>query len=183
MNGTRPRSRPAICPARPSSTCASRAPPRSSTIRESTDRQYALAAKARELGWPNDRIIVIDEDLGLLGSGFVARSGFAPPHQANKRVLVAEGLLFLLMLALALVIGLKFLYFDGRVRQGKGPRSSRSMDCCWQRSFRMPPRLMRPRSPLMRPAARPMKQSIQLSGAGATQAPAPTNGGEGPGRG
>ena len=45
--------------------------------RESTDRQYALAAKARELGWPNDRIIVIDEDLGVSGSGFVARSGFA----------------------------------------------------------------------------------------------------------
>jgi DNA invertase Pin-like site-specific DNA recombinase len=33
--------------------------------RESTDRQYALAAKARELGWPADRIVVIDEDLGL----------------------------------------------------------------------------------------------------------------------
>ncbi|WP_275199662.1 recombinase family protein [Bradyrhizobium sp. CSA207] len=45
--------------------------------RESTDRQYTLAAKARELGWPNDRIIVIDEDLGLSGSSFVARSGFA----------------------------------------------------------------------------------------------------------
>ena len=45
--------------------------------RESTDRQYALAAKARELGWPADRILVIDEDLGLSGSGFVARSGFA----------------------------------------------------------------------------------------------------------
>ncbi len=45
--------------------------------RESTDRQYALAAKARELGWPDDRIIVIDEDLGLSGSGFVSRSGFA----------------------------------------------------------------------------------------------------------
>ena len=45
--------------------------------RESTDRQYALAAKARELGWPDDRITVIDEDLGLSGSGFVARSGFA----------------------------------------------------------------------------------------------------------
>ena len=72
-----PRSRPAICPARPSSTCASRAPPRSRTIASSTDRQYALAAKARELGWPADRIIVIDEDLGLSGSGFVARSGFA----------------------------------------------------------------------------------------------------------
>ena len=35
--------------------------------RESTDRQYALAAKARELGWPADRIVVIDEDLGLSG--------------------------------------------------------------------------------------------------------------------
>ena len=44
---------------------------------ESTDRQYALAAKARELGWAADRIVVIDEDLGLSGSGFVARSGFA----------------------------------------------------------------------------------------------------------
>ena len=46
--------------------------------RESTDRQYALAAKARELGWPADRRRRrIDEDLGLSGSGFVARSGFA----------------------------------------------------------------------------------------------------------
>ena len=45
--------------------------------RESTDRQYALATKARDLGWPDDRIIVIDEDLGLSGSGSVARSGFA----------------------------------------------------------------------------------------------------------
>ncbi len=45
--------------------------------RESTDRQYALEIKARELGWPDDRIIVIDEDLGLSGSGAVTRSGFA----------------------------------------------------------------------------------------------------------
>jgi DNA invertase Pin-like site-specific DNA recombinase len=45
--------------------------------RESTERQYALAAKAGELGWPADRILVIDEDLGLSGSGSVARSGFA----------------------------------------------------------------------------------------------------------
>ena len=45
--------------------------------RESTERQYALAAKARELGWPGDRIVVIDEDLGLSGSGSVARAGFA----------------------------------------------------------------------------------------------------------
>ena len=45
--------------------------------RESTARQYALAARARELGWPEERVIVIDEDLGLSGSGVVARSGFA----------------------------------------------------------------------------------------------------------
>jgi DNA invertase Pin-like site-specific DNA recombinase len=45
--------------------------------RESTDRQYALASKARALGWPDERVIVIDEDLGLSGSGAVARSGFA----------------------------------------------------------------------------------------------------------
>jgi DNA invertase Pin-like site-specific DNA recombinase len=45
--------------------------------RESTERQYALANKARELGWPEERILVIDEDLGLSGSGAVARSGFA----------------------------------------------------------------------------------------------------------
>ena len=45
--------------------------------RESTDRQYALAGRARDLGWPDERIIVIDEDLGLSGSGSVARAGFA----------------------------------------------------------------------------------------------------------
>src|ERR1700749_181907 len=45
--------------------------------RESTERQYARATKARELGWPDERIVVIDEDLGLSGSGSVARSGFA----------------------------------------------------------------------------------------------------------
>jgi DNA invertase Pin-like site-specific DNA recombinase len=45
--------------------------------RESTDRQYALATKARDLGWRDDCIIIIDEDLGLSGSGSVARSGFA----------------------------------------------------------------------------------------------------------
>jgi len=44
--------------------------------RESTERQYALASKAREFGWSDDRIVVIDEDLGLSGSGSVARSGF-----------------------------------------------------------------------------------------------------------
>ena len=36
-----------------------------------------MAHKASELGWPTDRVVVIDEDLGLTGSGAVARSGFA----------------------------------------------------------------------------------------------------------
>jgi DNA invertase Pin-like site-specific DNA recombinase len=45
--------------------------------RESTERQYALAAKAADLGWNAEHITVIDEDFGLSGSGSVARSGFA----------------------------------------------------------------------------------------------------------
>jgi DNA invertase Pin-like site-specific DNA recombinase len=45
--------------------------------RESTERQYALATKAADLGWSAERVTVIDEDLGLSGSGSVARSGFA----------------------------------------------------------------------------------------------------------
>ena len=45
--------------------------------RESTERQYALSHKAEDLGWPTDNIVIIDEDLGLSGSGAVARSGFA----------------------------------------------------------------------------------------------------------
>jgi len=45
--------------------------------RESTERQYALVHKATALGWPAARVVVIDEDLGLSGSGAVTRSGFA----------------------------------------------------------------------------------------------------------
>jgi len=45
--------------------------------RESTDRQYALVNKAADLGWVAGNVMVIDEDLGLSGSGAVARSGFA----------------------------------------------------------------------------------------------------------
>ena len=44
--------------------------------RESTDRQYALVGRAIELGWQREQVSVIDEDLGLSGSGAVARSGF-----------------------------------------------------------------------------------------------------------
>ena len=45
--------------------------------RESTARQYALVEKACELGWAKEQVIVIDQDLGLSGSGSVQRSGFA----------------------------------------------------------------------------------------------------------
>src|SRR5438309_3029909 len=45
--------------------------------RESTQRQYALASRATTLGWPSQQVIVVDEDLGLSGSGIVERNGFA----------------------------------------------------------------------------------------------------------
>ena len=31
---------------------------------------------SRELGWPTERVLVIDKDLGLSGSGSVMRAGF-----------------------------------------------------------------------------------------------------------
>ena len=45
--------------------------------RESTERQYALADRAVELGWPREQVTVVDEDLGLSGSSTDKRSGFA----------------------------------------------------------------------------------------------------------
>ena len=45
--------------------------------RESTARQYALVEKASQLGWAKEQVTVIDEDLGMSGSGFAERSGFA----------------------------------------------------------------------------------------------------------
>src|SRR5580704_2348425 len=45
--------------------------------RESTARQYALAEKPCQLGWPKDQVIVIDDDLGLSGASMDKRSGFA----------------------------------------------------------------------------------------------------------
>ncbi len=44
---------------------------------ESTQRQYALVERAIELGFSRDQIVVIDEDLGISGSGLSDRSGFA----------------------------------------------------------------------------------------------------------
>ena len=35
--------------------------------RESTERQYAFAEQAVAFGWPRDRVLTIDEDLGKSG--------------------------------------------------------------------------------------------------------------------
>jgi DNA invertase Pin-like site-specific DNA recombinase len=44
---------------------------------ESTRRQYALADRAVALGWSRARVRLIDQDLGVSGSGMVDRGGFA----------------------------------------------------------------------------------------------------------
>jgi DNA invertase Pin-like site-specific DNA recombinase len=44
---------------------------------ESTQRQYALVERAVELGFSREQVVVIDEDLGVSGSGLSDRSGFA----------------------------------------------------------------------------------------------------------
>src|ERR1700712_5549547 len=43
---------------------------------ESTKRQYALRARAAALGWPDERIIVIDSDQGESGASTARREGF-----------------------------------------------------------------------------------------------------------
>jgi DNA invertase Pin-like site-specific DNA recombinase len=62
---------------------------RQSTLRqvventESTERQYALRQRAVALGWPLERVVVIDTDLGQSAASAADREGF--------RKLVAEG--------------------------------------------------------------------------------------------
>lgn len=43
---------------------------------ESTRLQYGLTARAQELGWFSDRVVVIDDDLGKSGSSAEGRAGF-----------------------------------------------------------------------------------------------------------
>jgi DNA invertase Pin-like site-specific DNA recombinase len=44
--------------------------------RERTDIQYQRVKRATQLGWPSDRVEVIDEDLGKRGASAEHRSGF-----------------------------------------------------------------------------------------------------------
>lgn len=46
------------------------------TNQESTDLQYQLARRATLLGWHPDRVLVIDDDLGLSGTDAAHRAGF-----------------------------------------------------------------------------------------------------------
>jgi DNA invertase Pin-like site-specific DNA recombinase len=57
---------------------------------ESTARQYALADRAVDLGWPRQRVEVIDDDLGKSGRSAEGRLGFQRllariAHRAFKR--------------------------------------------------------------------------------------------------
>ena len=56
--------------------------------RESTERQYRLAERAAELGWKHEQIKVVDQDLGISGSGLSERAGFTQMSRSRAR---AEG--------------------------------------------------------------------------------------------
>ena len=43
---------------------------------ESTQRQYALRQRAVALGWPQERVVIIDTDLGRSGASAADREGF-----------------------------------------------------------------------------------------------------------
>ncbi len=43
---------------------------------ESTERQYALREKALQLGWPAERILILDHDLGISGTQMANRPDF-----------------------------------------------------------------------------------------------------------
>ncbi len=43
---------------------------------ESTRLQYGLVSRAQALGWADDRVLVIDEDLGKSGTSAQGRAGF-----------------------------------------------------------------------------------------------------------
>jgi DNA invertase Pin-like site-specific DNA recombinase len=50
---------------------------------ESTRRQYDLACRARQMGWPETAVRVIDDDLGL--SGAAPASNASSPRSAWAR--------------------------------------------------------------------------------------------------
>ena len=63
---------------------------RQSTLRqvvehtESTQRQYALRQRAVALGWPMDKIIVIDSDLGQSGAAWESADSTRTPRPVRR---------------------------------------------------------------------------------------------------
>jgi DNA invertase Pin-like site-specific DNA recombinase len=53
----------------------------------STERQYALADKAAQLGWEPERVLVVDGDLGISGRSVHAREAY---KELVSRVCVGE---------------------------------------------------------------------------------------------
>jgi excisionase family DNA binding protein len=58
---------------------------------ESTRRQYALVDRAVDLGWSREQVRLVDEDLGVSGSGLAERKGFA--HLTAEAALGHAGLI------------------------------------------------------------------------------------------
>ena len=52
---------------------------------ESTELQYRLVDRAIGLGWPRERVHVIDEDLGKSGTASAERHGFQRLVRARSR--------------------------------------------------------------------------------------------------
>jgi DNA invertase Pin-like site-specific DNA recombinase len=44
--------------------------------RESTRLQYGLVTRAQQMGWPKERVLLIDDDLGKSGASSEGRLGF-----------------------------------------------------------------------------------------------------------
>src|ERR1700745_3696423 len=72
-----PRSALRIFAALPTSICGNPHPLKSSTIESRRNANMRSPPKQPTLGWPSQQVVVSDEDLGVSGSGVVARNGFA----------------------------------------------------------------------------------------------------------
>ena len=62
-------------------------PPQVVSHQESLRLQYALHERARQLGWPDEAIDILDDDLGLTAASAVHREGFkggAPRSPWNR---------------------------------------------------------------------------------------------------
>ena len=51
---------------------------------ESTELQYRLVDRAVRLGWPRERVHVIDEDLGKSGAGSAERARLPEAHRRDR---------------------------------------------------------------------------------------------------